>query len=148
MSGNASYTLCNRRREKSRDPTSYMSHRLRLRRQASDVIRPLHRRNSSHLRQGHPSMAVQTTDHANQRCKVSMSKREQSPSAVAEPCITPSDPWPRPYYFEDGLRKVLPYHYTYNTFCKERWRGRQLMDIFESEFRDRPTAYYVRLAQG
>jgi len=56
---------------------------------------------------------------------------------------TPCDPWPRPYYLEDGLRKVLPYHYTYNTYCKERWRGRELLDIFATEFRDRPVEYYV-----
>ncbi|KAL8722739.1 MAG: hypothetical protein Q9181_007428 [Wetmoreana brouardii] len=55
---------------------------------------------------------------------------------------TPCDPWPRPYYLEDGLRKVHPYHYTYNTYCKERWRGRELLDIFATEFRDRPLEYY------
>ena len=56
---------------------------------------------------------------------------------------TPSDPWPRPYYLEDGLRKVHPYHYTYNTYCKERWRGKELLNIFATEFRDRPAEYYV-----
>ncbi|PTB62091.1 pseudouridine synthase [Trichoderma citrinoviride] len=57
--------------------------------------------------------------------------------------ITPAgDIWPRPYVFEDDLRRVLPYHFTYNTYCKERWRGRSLIDIFESEFRDRPVEYY------
>ncbi|KAI1865889.1 uncharacterized protein JN550_008147 [Neoarthrinium moseri] len=50
--------------------------------------------------------------------------------------------WPRPYFVENGLRRVAPYHYTYNTWCKERWRGRQLLEIFDSEFRDRPVAYY------
>ncbi|KND87638.1 Uncharacterized protein C18B11.02c [Tolypocladium ophioglossoides CBS 100239] len=50
--------------------------------------------------------------------------------------------WPPPYYFEDDLRRVHPYHWTYNTYCKERWRGRTLIDIFESEFRDRPAEYY------
>lgn len=58
------------------------------------------------------------------------------------PLPAPSEPWPRPYYFEDGLRRVSPYFYTYNTWCKERWRGRQLVDVFESEFRDRPVEYY------
>ena len=47
------------------------------------------------------------------------------------------------YYFEDGLRRVVPYNYTYNTFCKERWRGKTLIDIFLEEFRDRPEEYYV-----
>ncbi|KAH7139056.1 pseudouridine synthase [Dendryphion nanum] len=58
--------------------------------------------------------------------------------------ITPCDPWPPPYYLEDGLRKVKPYHFTYNTNCKQRWRNREILDIFASEFRDRPTEYYER----
>ena len=66
------------------------------------------------------------------------------PAVVTTPC----DPWPRPYYFENGLRRVLPYHYTYNTYCKERWRGRELLDIFATEFRDRPVEYYVRPPSG
>lgn len=57
--------------------------------------------------------------------------------------ITPFRPWPRPYLLEDGLRKVAPYHFTYNTYCKARWRGRELIDIFATEFRDRPQTYYV-----
>lgn len=68
------------------------------------------------------------------------------PDPVKEPpevAITPCDPWPAPYYFEGGLRRVKPYHYTYNTYCKERWRDRRLVDIFVSEFRDRPPEYYV-----
>jgi len=39
---------------------------------------------------------------------------------------------------------VTPYHYTYNTNCKERWRGREILEIFKDEFRDRPVEYYVR----
>jgi len=65
-----------------------------------------------------------------------------APPAVA---ITPCDPWPQPYYLEDGLRRVKPYHYTYNTWCKERWRGREILEIFADEFRDRPVDYYVSL---
>ena len=65
----------------------------------------------------------------------------QSPPDVA---VTPADRWPRPYYFEDGLRKVEPYHFTYQTNVKERWRGRQLLEIFCDEFRDRPVEYYVK----
>ena len=57
--------------------------------------------------------------------------------------ITPRYSSPDPYYFEGGLRRVRPYHYTYNTNCKGRWRGRKLVDIFVSEFRDRPAEYYV-----
>ncbi|EED12865.1 DRAP deaminase (Rib2), putative [Talaromyces stipitatus ATCC 10500] len=46
------------------------------------------------------------------------------------------------FYFEGGLRRVKPYFYTYNTYCKERWRGRTVYDIFTSEFRDRTAEYY------
>jgi tRNA pseudouridine synthase 9 len=67
----------------------------------------------------------------------------QEPPKVA---ITPCEGLPARYYFEGGLRRVHPYHYTYNTYCKERWRNRELVDIFTSEFRDREPDYYVRLA--
>ncbi|KAJ5098119.1 hypothetical protein N7532_005120 [Penicillium argentinense] len=63
---------------------------------------------------------------------------EQPPDVMVTPC----DPWPAPYYMEGGFRRVRPYHYTFNTYCKERWRGRNLEDIFLSEFRDRPPEYY------
>ncbi|KAL8706888.1 MAG: hypothetical protein Q9201_000157 [Fulgogasparrea decipioides] len=72
------------------------------------------------------------------------SPKEEPEVFVPPPHVitTPCDPWPRPYYFEDELRKVHPYHYTYNTYCKQRWRGRELLDIFATEFRDRPLEYY------
>jgi tRNA pseudouridine32 synthase len=63
----------------------------------------------------------------------------RNPPPVA---VTPCDPWPRPYYLENGLRRVAPYHFTYNTFCKQRWRGREILDIFAAEFRDRTREYY------
>jgi tRNA pseudouridine synthase 9 len=69
---------------------------------------------------------------------------EKKSQEVAPPVVvTPSDPWPRPYIFDNGLRRVAPYHFTYNTWCKERWRGRELLEIFADEFRDRPVEYYV-----
>ncbi|KAM0740476.1 hypothetical protein ACQRIT_005660 [Beauveria bassiana] len=80
--------------------------------------------------------------------KDAKTKRQQEKHAAEMdappgPLITPAgDLWPRPYYFEDGLRRVKPYHFTYNTWCKERWRGRTLIDIFACEFRDRPLEYY------
>jgi hypothetical protein len=74
---------------------------------------------------------------------------EKKPFAEPSPVlVTPCDPWPRPYFLENGLRRVAPYHYTYNTYCKERWRGRELLDIFSSEFRDRPLEYYVSSGIG
>ena len=38
------------------------------------------------------------------------------------------------YYYENGLRKVYPYWFGWNTFVKERWLGRTLLDIYETEF--------------
>lgn len=63
---------------------------------------------------------------------------KQPPNVVVTPC----NPWPVPYYMEGGFRRVKPYHYTYNTYCKERWRGKTLEEIFTSEFRDRKPDYY------
>ncbi|KAM3422661.1 Pseudouridine synthase [Cercospora zeina] len=76
---------------------------------------------------------------------VAVPEPREEPEILEPPpkvAVTPCDPWPRPYYLEDDLRRVAPYHYTYNTFCKERWRGRGLLDIFTDEFRDRPVEYY------
>lgn len=61
--------------------------------------------------------------------------------------------WPIPYIIDPpsssgeetgggALRRVAPYHYTYKTWVKQRWRGRGLLEVFESEFRDRPLEYY------
>lgn len=45
----------------------------------------------------------------------------------------------------DGpLRKIKPYYFTYKTFCKLRWRDRELLDVFVSEFRDRTAEYYKK----
>ena len=38
------------------------------------------------------------------------------------------------YYVENGLRKVYPYYFTYNTHAKGRWVGRTLRDVFTTEF--------------
>lgn len=65
---------------------------------------------------------------------------KEPPKVAVTPC---GDLWPAPYYYDGGLRRVKPYHYTYNTYCKERWRGRTLEEIFTSEFRDRRPEYYV-----
>ena len=86
-----------------------------------------------------PKMALTVSEPS-----VTPEKETRMPEPPPEVVITPCDPWPRPYYLENGLRRVHPYHYTYNTYCKERWRGRELLDIFATEFRDRPEEYYVR----
>jgi tRNA pseudouridine32 synthase len=69
-------------------------------------------------------------------------KSSEPPAPPPDVAVTPCDPWPRPYYLSEGLRRVAPYHYTYNTYCKERWRGREILDIFAKEFRDRSREYY------
>ncbi|OTB06933.1 hypothetical protein M426DRAFT_9017 [Hypoxylon sp. CI-4A] len=61
---------------------------------------------------------------------------------IPEPASSSPSTWPSPYYLANGLRRVAPYHFTYKTWVKQRWRGRKLIDVFESEFRDRPLAYY------
>ena len=38
------------------------------------------------------------------------------------------------YYFENGLRKVYPYFFYWNTTAKERWFGKTLLDIYKQEF--------------
>lgn len=86
------------------------------------------------------SFALTTAPQTKKRPKKQQPRYPNNKSVVITPCA----PVKRPYYFEDGLRKVAPYFYTYNTFCKQRWRNRELFEIYSSEFRDRPVAYYRR----
>ncbi|KAI7832411.1 pseudouridine synthase [Gamsiella multidivaricata] len=48
------------------------------------------------------------------------------------------------YYFENGLRKIKPYFFKYQTFAKGRWLGRKVIDVFNMEFRDRDSIFYER----
>ncbi|KAG0260382.1 hypothetical protein DFQ27_003574 [Actinomortierella ambigua] len=48
------------------------------------------------------------------------------------------------YFFENGLRKVRPYFYRYQTYAKGRWLGRELIEVMNTEFRDRDTKYYEK----
>lgn len=48
----------------------------------------------------------------------------------------PEDPDDSTYYIEDGLRKVYPYPYLYQSYAKRRWIGRRLKDVLKQEFRD------------
>ncbi|XP_013773914.1 RNA pseudouridylate synthase domain-containing protein 2-like isoform X2 [Limulus polyphemus] len=48
------------------------------------------------------------------------------------------------YYIENGLRKVYPYIFTYTSYCKGRWAGEKLMDIYAREFRAHPREEYVK----
>lgn len=84
----------------------------------------------------------------NRNCNINTmdAKQSQLPRADSQGTqnIQVKELLPEPYYIEDGLRRVRPYNFTYNTYCKERWRNKTLLDIFGSEFRDRPVDYYVR----
>uniref|UniRef100_A0AAV2JBU7 Pseudouridylate synthase RPUSD2 n=1 Tax=Knipowitschia caucasica TaxID=637954 RepID=A0AAV2JBU7_KNICA len=51
------------------------------------------------------------------------------------------------YYFENGLRKVRPYYHDFKTYCKGRWIGKTLMEVFKSEFRAESMEYYQRAAE-
>lgn len=51
------------------------------------------------------------------------------------------------YYFEGGLRKVNPYYFDFKTYCKGRWIGKSLLEVFKSEFRSESIEYYQRAAR-
>ncbi|XP_069805831.1 pseudouridylate synthase RPUSD2 [Dendropsophus ebraccatus] len=51
-------------------------------------------------------------------------------------------------YIESGLRKVRPYYFDFETYCKGRWVGRSLLDVFSKEFRSEPLEYYRRAARA
>jgi len=53
------------------------------------------------------------------------------------------------YFFSKGFRCVAPYYYWFNTFAKERWFGKRLLDVFSSEFSFLPFQYLERqLSRG
>lgn len=51
------------------------------------------------------------------------------------------------YYFEGGLRKVYPYYFEFKTYCKGRWIGKTLLEVFKSEFRAESIDYYQKAAK-
>ncbi|KAF9960692.1 hypothetical protein BGZ72_006262 [Mortierella alpina] len=51
------------------------------------------------------------------------------------------------YFFDNGLRKIKPYFFKYQTYAKGRWLGRPLIEVFNTEFRDRDNAFYERAIQ-
>lgn len=48
----------------------------------------------------------------------------------------PEDMEDSEYYIENGLRKVYPYPYLFQSYAKRRWKGRKLKDVLKQEFRD------------
>lgn len=51
------------------------------------------------------------------------------------------------YYFEGGLRKVHPYYFDFKSYCKGRWIGKTLLDVFKNEFRAESLDYYNAAAK-
>ncbi|KAJ8325533.1 DRAP deaminase [Batrachochytrium dendrobatidis] len=49
---------------------------------------------------------------------------------------------PPEYIVENGLRKVKPYLYVYQTYAKQRWLGMTVFEVFSKEFHDRPAEVY------
>ncbi|KAI9816728.1 MAG: hypothetical protein M1826_001726 [Phylliscum demangeonii] len=90
--------------------------------------------------------ALMTVEHAGAAALTSLKHRAEPPpverDGLSGVIVTPCNPWSGPFHVEGGLRRVKPYYFTYNTHCKERWRGRGLLDIFVDEFRDRSPEYY------
>ncbi|KAI9013637.1 pseudouridine synthase, partial [Hyaloraphidium curvatum] len=41
-----------------------------------------------------------------------------------------------------GLRKVQPYDYTFQSYAKERWLGKSLIEVMRREFHDQSEPYY------
>lgn len=50
-------------------------------------------------------------------------------------------------YKGDGLRRVPPYYFTYLTYCKQRWRDRNILEIFATEFREKDASYYRQMIE-
>ncbi|PVU94875.1 hypothetical protein BB559_002899 [Furculomyces boomerangus] len=46
------------------------------------------------------------------------------------------------YSFENGLRKVIPYWFTFRAHAKQRWFGKSIYNVFSTEFRDKDPEYY------
>jgi len=55
--------------------------------------------------------------------------------------LTPPDPEVEE---EKRLKKIPPYWFAYTTMAKERWYGREVLEVVSTEFRDRSMEYYVR----
>ncbi|OAX37786.1 pseudouridine synthase [Rhizopogon vinicolor AM-OR11-026] len=63
-----------------------------------------------------------------------MSNGTASESEPKSPPLSKTDP--------PALKKLAPYWYPYTTMAKERWLGREILEIVSTEFRDRSMEYY------
>ncbi|KAG8687115.1 hypothetical protein FRC08_012151 [Ceratobasidium sp. 394] len=47
-----------------------------------------------------------------------------------------------PAHFTPGLKRVPMYWHPYRTMAKQRWWGREILELVSTEFRDRSIEYY------
>ncbi|KAL9976467.1 hypothetical protein ACROYT_G013774 [Oculina patagonica] len=47
-------------------------------------------------------------------------------------------------FMRNGLRCIHPYYFTFTTYCKGRWVGQSLIDVFKEEFRSETQEYYEK----
>ncbi|BGO88440.1 hypothetical protein JCM10020v2_000055 [Rhodotorula toruloides] len=94
---------------------------------------------------GNPTSTAETRAKAGKAGKVGKGEKGTSRKEIPPPSGAFALPPPKPEYFEEnGLRKVKPYMFAFQSFAKERWQGRTVLDIY-SEFswiRDRTIEYY------
>lgn len=50
-------------------------------------------------------------------------------------------------YYESGLRKVYPYYFDFKTYCKGRWVGKSLHEVFRNEFRAESIEFYEKAVE-
>lgn len=56
--------------------------------------------------------------------------RGNNSNAIPPPSGVFALPPPKPHYYEEnGLRKVKPYMWAFQSYAKERWQGRTLIDV-------------------
>ena len=64
-------------------------------------------------------------------------------TSAASPVAPTEEKAHSPTRANTGLRKTEPYWYEFQTYAKQRWFGRELLEIFTTEFRDRTKEYYI-----
>ena len=53
-----------------------------------------------------------------------------------------------PAHFTPGLKRVPMYWHPYRTMAKQRWWGREILELVSTELGDRSIEYYVSRASG
>ena len=70
--------------------------------------------------------------------------RNQRPSHAAKRARTDAEA-PARYYIDaqSGMLRVAPYPHCFETYVKQRWIGRRLLEVFETEFGGYDDGYYT-----